>query len=95
MIGSARTRPTVTVIPPPAPASRRGCGRPSVVVTTSGRSGALGRPWAIGSPRQAQQRFERLSRCRAAAAKRTDRQARCPCSTGTRLVCALTANGAG
>ncbi len=42
-IGSGRTRPTVTVMPPPVFTSRRGCGRFGSSVTTRGFVGRLGR----------------------------------------------------
>src|SRR6185437_7401303 len=89
--GSGRTRPTTTVIPCPVSTWRRGCGRSGRSLTTIGRSGELGNPRADSSPRQS-----RIA-CSTAGApafvsSSTERQIVWPCSTATRLVCALTAN---
>ncbi len=73
-ISSDRMRPTVTVIPRPASASRFGCGRSAASCTTSTRDGALGSDRASGSPCQAQN-AARTSSGEALDAKPTDMHA--------------------
>ena len=54
--GTGRTRPTVTVIPPPLPASSLGCGRSGASDTSIGTFGALGRPSVLRLARERPQR---------------------------------------
>src|SRR5262249_29192543 len=91
--GSGRTRPTTTVIPPPASTCRRGWGRSGWSVNTSGRSGELGSVRASSAPRHSAI-APATSSADARRFKPSDTHTVWPCSTGTRLAWALTANAA-
>src|SRR6266550_2041677 len=88
-IASRRTRPTVTVIPLPAFTSRFGCGRSTASLTTSGCFGLVGSPAVDASPSQ-----DFIVSIAASgvglSSKPIVMQMVWPCSTGTRLVWALT-----
>src|SRR6266542_2183092 len=91
---SSRMRPTVTVLPAPALTSRRGCGRSLSAATWSGRSGRLGRPRVSSAPAHS----DNVAIASSAEGRSRNEAAMhmvCPCSTGTRFVCALTRIAAG
>src|SRR4029078_4002624 len=91
--GSGRMRPTVTVMPPPRSTCRLGCGWSGDALTSSGCSGALGKPRATSAPRQPAI-ASLTSSGLALRESPTDITTVCPCSRGTRWACALTGKSA-